>query len=315
MAEQPAPWDDLRVVLAIARAGSLNGAAASLRTSHATLFRRINRIERSLGVRLFDRGHDGYTPTPAGVEMAVAAQRIEAEIDALGRRIVGQDLRASGIVRVTTTDTLLYGLLTPCFAQFRRSHPGIRLDVTADNALLDLGRRDADVAIRPSPDPPQSLVGRKVADYAVAIYAHRGSRAADRSLADVDWVTPDASLSQLRIARWLDARGYSGRSVYRANSFVAMLDAVKSGIGVALMPCYLGDREPQVQRVGEPIAELRGELWLLTHPDLRRTARVRAFVDFTTTALLSMKPLLAGDRPAATSPTPSTAPPPGRRTA
>lgn len=308
MPEQPAQWDDLRVVLEIARTGSLTGAAAALGASHATLFRRINRIEKAIGVRLFERSREGYAPTPAGEEMAAAALRIEAEIDALGRRIMGQDLRPSGTVRVTTTDTLLYGLLTHSFAEFRRRYPEIRLDVTADNALANLTRRDADVAIRPSPDPPQSLVGRKISDYAVAVYARRDAAGADRNLGELDWVAPDHSLSQLRISRWLDARGYSGRSMYRANSFIAMLDAVKSGIGVAAMPCYLGDREPALRRVGEPIAELRGELWLLTHPDLRRTARVRAFSEFMATALQSLKPLLGGMRPAS-----GPAPSPSRR--
>ncbi len=160
---------------------------------------------------------------------------------------------------------MLYGLLTHSFAEFRRRYPEIRLDVTADNAPLNLTRRDADVAIRPSPDPPQSLVGRKISDYAVALYARRDVLDADRSLGELDWVAPAQPVATAHLALARRAR-LSGRSVYRANSFIAMLDAVKSGIGVAVMPCYLGDREPQLQRVGEPIAEPRGELWLLTHP-------------------------------------------------
>lgn len=297
MIEQRADWDELRVVLAITRAGSLTGAAKLLGASHPTVFRRINRIEKTLGVRLFERSREGYTPTLAGEEMAAVAARLEAEIDSLARRVMGQDLRPTGIVRVTTTDTLLYGLLTPIFSGFRRRHPEIKLEVVADNALLNLTKRDADVAIRPSRDPPESLVGRKITDLAIAIYRHREQAdVEDRALAERDWITPDDSLSQLRLFRWLTMRGFADRSVYRANTFIGMLDAVKSGIGFAALPCYLGDREPTLVRVGGPIAELRSELWLLTHPDLRTVARIRAFLDFMTDALQPLKPLFEGRR-------------------
>jgi DNA-binding transcriptional LysR family regulator len=298
MIEQLADWGDLRVVLAIARSGSLTGAAKLLNASHPTVFRRINRIENTLGVRLFERARDGYTPTLAGEEMAAVAERLEAEIDGLARRLMGQDLRPSGTVRVTTADTLLYGLLTPLFSAFRTQHPEIKLEVVADNALLSLTKRDADVAIRPSRDPPESLVGRKITDFAVAIYRRRDqTKVEGRALTDCDWVTPDDSLSHLRLVRWLTERGLTNRSVYRANTFIGMLDAVKSGIGLAALPCYLGDREPIVVRVGEPIPELRSQLWLLTHPDLRRVARVRAFLDFMAEALQPLKPLLEGRVP------------------
>jgi DNA-binding transcriptional LysR family regulator len=299
MNEQLPDWDDLRLVLAVARAGSLVGAARSLGISHPTVFRRVNRIEGRLGVRLFERARDGYALTAAGEELTTLAGRMDGEIAALERRLAGRDLRPAGSVRVTTTDTLLLGLLTPLFAAFRRRHPEITLEVAAANSFFNLSRREADVAIRPSRDPPDPLVGRKIADIATAVYRPRRSpELADDDLARRDWVIPDDSLSHLPIARWLADRRLEGRAVYRANSLVALLDAARNGLGLVVLPCYVGDREPAVARVGAPREELRSELWLLTHPDLRRVARIRAFLDAMAELLQPLRPLFEG-RPVA----------------
>lgn len=150
MNEHQVPWDDLRTVLAIAQSGSLSGAARALGVSHATVFRRLGAIEERLGARLFERHRIGYTPTTAGEDVAAAAVRIEAEVTGIERRVAGRDLLPSGTVRVTTTDTLLQGLLSPVFADFRRSYPDIHLEVAVSNTLFSLSRREADVAVRPT---------------------------------------------------------------------------------------------------------------------------------------------------------------------
>lgn len=163
-------WDDLKTIMAIARAGSLSGAARRLSVSHATVFRRLGNIEQRLGAKLFERAHTGYTPTPAGEEMAAAAERIDVEVLGVERRVAGQDLRPSGTVRVTTTDTLLIGLLSPIFAAFRAAHPEISLEIAVSNQLFSLTRREADIAIRPSSTPPEMLIGRKIGVIAQAVY-------------------------------------------------------------------------------------------------------------------------------------------------
>ena len=168
MTEQSLHWDDLRVVQAIAEAGSLSGAGRRLGASHATVFRRLNAIERRLGVALFERSRTGYAPTPAGEDLAATAARVETEVLGAERRVVGRDLRLSGSIRVTTTDTLLMGLLSPIFAGFQRAHPEIVLEVAVSNQLFNLSQRDADVAVRPSPSPPEHLVGRRVGTVAQA---------------------------------------------------------------------------------------------------------------------------------------------------
>ena len=139
-----AMWDDYRTVMAVAQAGSLSGAARRLGVSHATVFRRLGEIERRIGARLFERSRTGYAPTIAGEDVLRAAVRIEAEVLGVERRIGGQDLRPSGTVRLTTTDTLLTGLLSPMLAAFRREHPEIALEVAVSNEVFDLTRREAD---------------------------------------------------------------------------------------------------------------------------------------------------------------------------
>jgi DNA-binding transcriptional LysR family regulator len=300
MDEQPSDWDDYRTVLAVGRAGSLNGAAKALRVSHPTVFRRVNAIERRLGVRLFERARDGYALTAAGEDMVAAAEAVEARIGAAERRLAGRDARPTGTVRMTTTDTLLFGLLPPLLADFRRACPGIVVEAAAGNAMSDLSRREADVALRPSGPPPDALVGRRLADVAFAVYAALD----DRGGADADaaWAVPDDSLSHLAVSRWLAREGHLDRASYRAASLLALRDAAEHGLGRAVLPCYLGDASPRLRRLGAPIDALRNELWLLTHPDLRRVARIRAFVDHLRDGLAAQRDLIEGRRPAGPGP-------------
>lgn len=271
MNEQALHWDDLRVVQAIAEAGSLSGAGRRLVASHATVFRRLNAIERRLGVALFERSRMGYSPTPAGEDLAATAARVAVEVLGAERRVAGRDLRLSGSIRVTTTDTLLMGLLSPIFADFQRAHPDISLEVAISNQLFNLSQRDADVAVRPSASPPEHLVGRPVGRIAQAVYA-RADMAADA------WIGPDRHLGYAALDAWMEANGTDASCRYRVDTMLGMLMAARDGLGRAVLPCYLADAEPALMRVGEPIAELTTELWLLTHPDLRRVARIRAFM-------------------------------------
>jgi len=147
----------LRLVVAIQRAGSLSGAGRSLSVSHATMFRRLESLERTLQVRLLEWSAIGYTPTPAGEELSVSAARIEEEVFRVERLVVGQDIRPFGTVRVTTTDTLLVGLLTPICADFHRQYPRIELEVAVSPLLFNLSKREADIALRPTPRPQDTL--------------------------------------------------------------------------------------------------------------------------------------------------------------
>ncbi len=295
---KPPKWDDLRIVLAIAMAGSLSGAGRALGLSHATVFRRIGEVEQRLGVKLFDRGRTGYTPTLAGEEVAAAARRIEADVLDVERRVAGQDLRPSGTVRVTTTDTLLIGLLSPVLAAFRGAYPEISLEVVVSNEVFNLSRREADVAIRPSSSPPETLVGRKVATIAQAIYGPRNLAPASGAGPDIraiDWVGPDERMTYRALDRWMAAQGLDARCRYRVDSVMGMLAAVRDGSGLAVLPCYLCDGDERLVRLGETLPALASDLWLLTHQDLRKVARIRTFLDFVAQEVKDMRARLLGE--------------------
>lgn len=287
MNEQQIHWEDFRIILAIATAGSLSGAGGRLSLSHATLFRRLADIEKRLGVTLFERSRRGYTPTAAGEDLATTAARIEAEVLGAERRVVGRDLKLSGTIRVTTTDTLLMGLLSPVFAAFRQVHPEIVLEVAISNQLFNLSKRDADVAIRPSSNPPETLVGRRIGTIAQAVYG-RGSEQAE-------WVGPDPHLGYTALDTWMAHSGADANCRYRVDTMLGMYQAVREGMGVAVLPCYLADADTTLLRLGEPIPELATALWQLTHPDLRRVARIRAFLAFVAEAVREQASRLAGE--------------------
>src|SRR5918997_5171671 len=155
-------WEDLRYALAVADASSLAAAARGLGVNHTTVLRRVNGFEERLGLRLFDRLPTGYALTAGGEELLAAARRMAETVTELERKLSGQDLRLEGTLRVTTTDTLMAPLLPPVLARFRALHPGIVVEVATANAFANLTRRDADVAIRPALEPPETLVGRRI---------------------------------------------------------------------------------------------------------------------------------------------------------
>jgi DNA-binding transcriptional LysR family regulator len=299
-------WNDLRGFLAIARHGSLQGAARALAVNHSTMFRRLNALEARLGVRLFDRTPRGYALTAAGEHMLASAERVEDEMLGLERRLLGSDVRLVGTVRVTTTDTLVHGLLGPHLLAFQAAYPAIELELVTSNAFFDLSKREADVALRPSRYPGDSMVGRKLAAIAVALYggraylSQRGRPASVAELAGHALIMGDASLGHLPATRWLARHAMRGGGVLRCNSWLSQYDAARAGLGLAALPCFLGDRASELVRVLPPEPSLAGELWLLTHPDLRRTARVRAFMEMLARGLRRERALLEGRAGSAT---------------
>jgi DNA-binding transcriptional LysR family regulator len=284
-------WDDLQLVLLIGRHGGLSGAARALGVNHATVFRRLNAAETRLGVRLFERFRTGYAATPAGETAIALAERMAEEVEALERRLAGQDLRASGTVRVTTTDTLL-PLLADCLAELRQREPAILVELVASNTFFSLTRREADIAVRPTAEPPETLVGRRIADIAYAIYAARGHAVAGQA-----WLAPDEALAYLPSARWLRHHVPESWVVGRANTLLGLRELARAGLGLAALPCFLGDVDPNLVRVGDPVPELAGALWLLTHEDLRHVARVRAVMDGLAASLVARRAVLEGQRP------------------
>jgi DNA-binding transcriptional LysR family regulator len=294
-------WNDLRFVLAVADEGSLARAARALGVNHTTVLRRIATFEDQLGVRLFERLASGYVATSAGEELAAGARGMRDRVHELERRLVGQDLRLTGSVRVTTTDTLALAVIPPILADIALGHPGVRLELTTTTAMLSLTKRDADLAVRPTRKPPPNLVGRRVSPVAFALYAAPSYLArvpAKRDLARHTWLAPDDSLATTTIARWMARAVPADQIALRADTLTALAHAAAAGIGVVALPCYLGDSLAQLRRVRGVIPEMASELSVLTHEDLRGTARIRVVNDALVTALVAQQPLFAGQRPA-----------------
>jgi DNA-binding transcriptional LysR family regulator len=289
-------WTDLQHVLAVADAGSLAAGARTLGVNHTTVLRRVTAFEKHLGVKLFSRTATGYVLTAAGEEVAAAARTMQETMHEVERTIAGRDLRLTGTVRVTATDTLAASILLPILAGFARAQPSIRLELTTTNVVVNLSKRDADVAVRPTSAPPPNLVGRRIAGVAFAIYASAAYLAripARRALERHDWIAPDDSLAATSTARWL-ARTLDITPVLRADALTSIARAAAAGHGIAALPCYLADSMPELERIRGVIPEMATELWVLTHEDLRGTARIRAVTEYLTSSLGAQRALLEG---------------------
>ena len=297
-------WDDFRLVKAIADLRGLAGAAAELGVNHSTVFRRLGQIEEALGTKLFERHRSGYAVTPAGEEMVALATRLETDITAFTRRLAGNEIAATGELRVTTNDSLLVHLLTPIFARFRRRQPGVQLDIVLANEALNLSKRDADVAIRATDSPPDTLVGRRAATIAWALYGRADefngeSPDLDELVRSYEWVSLGENMSHVKAVQFLRHRVAPDRIAYRVNTVLGLSQAVEAGLGIGHLPCFIGDRSPELVRLGTPVPEFSADLWLLTHPDLRHSPRVRVFLDFVAGEVAARRAEIEGVRPTA----------------
>ncbi len=259
--------DDLRLVAALAQGRGARHAASQLGAHVATVYRRLQALEARLGLPLFERADGDFQPTPAGAELVAAADDVLARLGVLQRRLSADRGQLVGELSVTTTDSL-FPLLVRAIAPFLAAHPEVRLRLTVANAMADMARRDADIAVRPTATPPETLIGRRVAPVDFAVYG-AGAPAPER------WIVLDESLSSVPSARWAKQR--ADPSALRVNSMWAAAEACAAGLGRAVLPGYLARLFP-IQPVEPPIAELESAVWMLFHPDHRTTPRVRYFV-------------------------------------
>ncbi len=288
-------WDDLRYALAIADAGSLAGAARELRVQHSTVLRRLDALERRLGARLFERQRSGYLPTDAGELLAEQARRMRPAIDAMRRRIVGRDTQLSGSVRLNTSYIAMQYLLPAPLAAFARAHPGIEVEVTENSQLADLSRREADVALRMSARLPEHLVARRLGEMRLRIYAPRGVRGLpqkrtpiERLVETAPWIGFERDSRSRFFDRWLAETVPPERIRLRVDLFQSMAAMLRTGLGIGLLPSFVEPHEPGLVAVSDDIDELTTPVSLLTHPDLRRTARVRVFMQQVGDALAAL---------------------------
>ncbi len=286
-------WDDFRVVLFLAREGSVRSAARALGVSHSTVLRRLGVLETAMGARLFERHVDGYVLTAAGQDVFDTATQVEDVVGALGRRVEGRDARLSGRVRITLPDPLLRPML-PIFEEVGRAYPDIEMTLASAAGYLDLAHREADIALRIADEPPPTLVGRRLARVAVGVYGAKSylGKRSTRNLSALDWIHMDVD-SSMAFARWMREKVPKARIALRVTEPWSLRDAVDAGFGVTVLPCLTGDGERSWRRVCL-IPEIAPPLWILTHRDLRTTARVRVLRDALSEAILRRRGLLEG---------------------
>jgi DNA-binding transcriptional LysR family regulator len=291
-------WDDFRHALAVGTAGSLAGAARALGVNHTTVLRRLDALEAHLGSRLFDRLRSGYQPTEAGRAFLEQARHIAARADEIERQVLGHDRELTGLLRVTTAFVVMDHLLPQPLADFARAYPGIEVEVVENAFLVDLAsrhsdpdqgwtRREADVALRLSGHVAEHLVGRPLGMTQCRVYALRGApdlpqsvTALDVLTRDAPWVAFEQDASSRVYDLWLRQRLVHANVRVRVDIFNAKAAMLRTGIGVGVLPTFMEARHPELVAVSEPIPELALPVWILTHPDLRQTSRVRAFMQF-----------------------------------
>ena len=295
-------WSDLRHFLAIHRGGSLSAASRELRVNQTTVGRRLQQLEGSLGTKLFDRMPNGFALTSAGQELLPAAERVEAETLAVERSTKGRDRRPEGLVRVTSTEVLSTRYLVPRLLGLRDTYPGVRLEVLTAFRALNLVRHEADVAVRIMPTTAASLVVRRVGGFAYALYAGRRyveKRGAPKTVEDVPRHTLvgfDESLAATPEHQWMERARGTTPCVLRSNSSNTIMAAVREGMGVAMLPCFAADMDPEMVRVLDGRTLMERDIWLVVHQDLVRLPRVRAVTSYVAEIIGRDQAMLLGRR-------------------
>ncbi len=293
-------WDDLHYILAVSECGSAIAAAQKLGVNASTVQRRITRFEKNNGIHLFERRRRGLYPTPECRAIVAEARQIDERINAIGRDILGSDTRLEGLLRVTSTETFVTQSVAGHLARFSDEHPDIQLEITLTNARLNLSRQDADVAIRPSMAPHETLVGQRVAGLGFALYGvesiigHLPDVSDIETLESLPWLGIGDALSAAPPAKWVTDHIPVQAISVTVDTFPSMVTCAKAGLGVALLPCSLADAEPALLRRELPGERLETSVWILTHPEIRNAARIKAFMAFMAKALRGERPVLEG---------------------
>jgi DNA-binding transcriptional LysR family regulator len=275
-----ANWDDLRVFLTLAREGTLSTAAKTLGVSHPTVSRRVQALEGQIGARLFERLPDRFVPTAAGEQLLADTEAMEKAALSISRRSAGLSDTVSGVVRLSAGEAMavLVARHLP-WLQARLQH--IEFEIVASHTLANLSRREADLLIREQVPELAGIVTRKLCRVAYAVYAgHRLAleRTDMGALVKLPWIGFDDDHSYMPGQHWLHEQ-LGRRPDIRVNNWLVLHDAVRSGAGLTVMPCYLADQDPRLRRVGGVLSEITTEEWLLVHRDLRALPRVRAVMD------------------------------------
>ncbi len=283
-------WDDLRFFLALSREGSVSGAGRALGVKHTTVARRIRAFEERLGTRLFDRLPDGYAMTQVAENLFGHALAMEALAQTVDREVFGQDAELAGPLKLTVSH-VADRLILPKLRAFTEAYPHIDLQLLTTSGLVDLAAREADIAVRLTAKPPDYLVGREVMRLRHGIY---GTTRTLRKLSDPvnvilfqgDAVHPP----------WVTEHFPNARTVLRVDDVSSMAAATRNHIGLSRMPCFIGDSDAGLRRLDVPLKSSDWGVWILSHVDLRATARVRVCREFLQVTIEQQRPLIQGEK-------------------
>ncbi len=278
--------NDIQVFLAVARSGSLVIASSKLGLSHSTAFRWLKRFEGQIGHRLFDRSNNHYALSETGHTVLPIAEKVINEANSLSMIADSLDNHLVGEVKLTSVDALALGYLSNIVQRFYQQYPGIMINLSSDNSFVNLSKREADIAIRPTHSPAENLIGRKAASMVFGLYASPEyidqygipdikEKGRGHLLCDYD-----ESLSHLNAAQWIREHMSYAEVVIKLTSTVSLAEFARSGVGLAAIPCFLGDKDPGLTRVITFDDKVASDIWLLTHPDLRHSPKIRAVLDF-----------------------------------
>ena len=278
-------WDDARVFLAVCRESTLRGAARVLGVDQATVGRRVSALEKTLEATLFLRTSEGYALTAVGEAALLAVEKMEHSALELQRRIQGLDDRLTGTVRVTTTDSMAIDFLIPAIARLHERHPDVRVQLDASTQLLSLSKREADIAVRNTrPDNPD-LIARRIARWPVGLFASQdyvnahGVPAPGSAFEGHDLVVYQPYLQGNKDMTLVSEPVTRGRIVSSLSSGLLVRRSIAAGIGLGEIPVYMGERDGLVRVWPERTRPVPYDVWLVTHADLRHTARVRAVIE------------------------------------
>lgn len=287
-------WDDIRYFLAVARQGSVSGAAKELKVNHSTVSRRIAGLEQSHGVQLFNRVRDGYEMSEAAFGIYEQAQVIEKQNQQISRTLFGEDSRLEGPINLTMPHDVFEYCLAGELALFQKAHPGIQLNLAVTKGVRNLASREADIAIRLTPEPPDYLVGRQVAGLQHGIYGLR--KDADNPEALNKEATLVLWSGQESLPNWALQYFPHAKIALQVDDLTSMYAAVKAGFGLARMPCYLPDslNDPAMVRLELSLPRSDWSVWVLNHVDLRKTARVQKLREFLLKTLQDKQALFEG---------------------
>ncbi|GGB68735.1 LysR family transcriptional regulator [Henriciella pelagia] len=285
-------WDDLRYVAALADTGTITEAARRLNVNRTTVQRRITAFEQQLKYRLFSRDGWGLTPLPEAAPILEAARQIDESLSAIQRKMNGASGDVAGDLTFTTTNSMFIAQIAELVRRFQDAHPSIQLHINLTSSTLNLNPRGAEVAIQPSTAPPEHLAGRRICDVTFGLYASwdYAARFKSHSPAEHDWIGYTDGLEGTPANSWLANNVPRNRIRMRADNYVAIAEAARWGSGIAVLPRAFGDRHEGLRRIEGLLDErIATGLWMLTHPDLRQSPRVRAFMDFMSDALSDVR--------------------------